>query len=127
VTVGGPQVRPGSGRRSGSSPRRLCSRGAGNLWPRGLQPLGPRRLDHERGADGADALGGNAFYHEVGKGAALRTRFAHASGHVIVSQDDDLEYDRHDWSRMLPPIVDRQVADIGYGSRFFGRPHRSLY
>lgn len=62
-----------------------------------------------------------------GKGAAVRTGLAHASGDVIVIQDADLEYDPDDWSRMLPLIVDRQVADVVYGSRFYGRAHRSLY
>lgn len=62
-----------------------------------------------------------------GKGAALRTGFSRASGDVIVIQDADLEYDPADWSQMLPLIVDRKVADVVYGSRFYGRPHRSLY
>jgi glycosyltransferase involved in cell wall biosynthesis len=62
-----------------------------------------------------------------GKGAALRTGFAQATGDVIVIQDADLEYDPRDWSLMLPLIVERQVADVVYGSRFYGRPHRSLY
>jgi glycosyltransferase involved in cell wall biosynthesis len=62
-----------------------------------------------------------------GKGAALRTGFAHATGDVIVIQDADLEYDPHDWAQMLPLIVDRQVADVVYGSRFSSRPHRSLH
>jgi glycosyltransferase involved in cell wall biosynthesis len=62
-----------------------------------------------------------------GKGAAVRTGFARASGDVIVIQDADLEYDPDDWSRMLSLIVDRKVADVVYGSRFYGRPHRSLY
>jgi glycosyltransferase involved in cell wall biosynthesis len=80
------------------------------------------------------ALGTAAFlfmvlFHERnrGKGAAVRTGFEHASGDVIVIQDADLEYDPNDWSLMLPLIVDRKVADVVYGSRFFGRPHRSLY
>jgi glycosyltransferase involved in cell wall biosynthesis len=62
-----------------------------------------------------------------GKGAALRTGLARAAGDVIVVQDADLEYDPHDWSLMLPLIVERRVADVVYGSRFFGRAHRSLY
>src|SRR5690349_12972860 len=61
------------------------------------------------------------------KGAAVRTGFSHASGNIIVIQDADLEYDPDDWSRMLPLITDRRVADVVYGSRFYGRPHRSLY
>jgi len=69
------------------------------------------------------------LFHERnrGKGAAVRTGFARASGDVIVVQDADLEYDPNDWSRMLPLISDRKVADVVYGSRFFGRAHRSLY
>jgi len=69
------------------------------------------------------------LFHERnrGKGAAVRTGFAHVSGDVIVIQDADLEYDPNDWSLMLPLIVDRKVADVVYGSRFFGRPHRSLF
>lgn len=62
-----------------------------------------------------------------GKGGAVRTGLEHVSGDVIVIQDADLEYDPADWSLMLPLIVDRNVADVVYGSRFFGRPHRSLY
>jgi glycosyltransferase involved in cell wall biosynthesis len=62
-----------------------------------------------------------------GKGAAVRTGLTSARGDVVVIQDADLEYDPNDWSRMLPLIVERKVADVVYGSRFYGRPHRSLY
>ena len=83
-------------------------------------------------ADGPQNHGGFSFkilFHERnrGKGAALRTGFSCALGDIIVIQDADLEYDPHDWSLMLPLIAERQVADVVYGSRFFGRPHRSLY
>jgi glycosyltransferase involved in cell wall biosynthesis len=69
------------------------------------------------------------LYHERnrGKGAAVRTGLTSARGNVVVIQDADLEYDPNDWSRMLPLIVERKVADVVYGSRFYGRPHRSLY
>jgi glycosyltransferase involved in cell wall biosynthesis len=69
------------------------------------------------------------IFHERnrGKGAAVRTGLARASGDIIVIQDADLEYDPHDWSRMFPLIADRKVADVVYGSRFYGCPHRSLY
>jgi glycosyltransferase involved in cell wall biosynthesis len=69
------------------------------------------------------------LFHERnrGKGAAVRTGLTKASGDVVVIQDADLEYDPNDWSRMLPLIVERKVADVVYGSRFYGRPHRSLY
>jgi glycosyltransferase involved in cell wall biosynthesis len=83
-------------------------------------------------ADSPQKKGGFSIaviFHERnrGKGAAVRTGLARASGDVIVIQDADLEYDPEDWSRMLPLILDRQVADVVYGSRFYGRPHRSLY
>ncbi|MFD2055895.1 glycosyltransferase family 2 protein [Mesorhizobium calcicola] len=69
------------------------------------------------------------FYHErnSGKGAALQTGLAEVNGDVIVIQDADLEYDPADWTVMYDLIVRRKVADVVYGSRFYGRPHRSLY
>jgi glycosyltransferase involved in cell wall biosynthesis len=75
------------------------------------------------------AISFTVLFHERnrGKGAAVRTGLASASGDVLVIQDADLEYDPNDWSRMLPLIVERKVADVVYGSRFYGRPHRSLY
>jgi glycosyltransferase involved in cell wall biosynthesis len=68
-------------------------------------------------------------YHTVnaGKGAAVRTAFKAATGDVLVIQDADLEYDPEDWERMYDLIAKRRVADVVYGSRFYGRPHRSLY
>ena len=83
-------------------------------------------------ADGPQNHAGISFtvlFHErnKGKGAAVRTGLTNASGDVVVIQDADLEYDPNDWSRMLPLIVERKVADVVYGSRFYGRPHRSLY
>jgi len=86
----------------------------------------------ELSADGPHNHAGISFtvlYHERnrGKGAAVRTGLTSVSGDVVVIQDADLEYDPNDWSRMLPLIVERKVADVVYGSRFYGRPHRSLY
>ncbi len=65
--------------------------------------------------------------HEVnqGKGAALRTGFADAKGDVIIIQDADLEYDPRDYRKLLEPILDGR-ADVVYGSRFLGGPHRVL-
>ncbi|MEO0276347.1 MAG: glycosyltransferase family 2 protein [candidate division WOR-3 bacterium] len=62
----------------------------------------------------------------MGKGAALRKGFETCSGDIIVIQDADLEYDPNDWNEMLRLILEDK-ADIVYGSRFYGKPHRCLY
>jgi len=61
-----------------------------------------------------------------GKGAALRDGFAHAGGDVVLIQDADLEYDPHDYIKLIQPIYDDK-ADVVFGSRFIGEPHRVLY
>ncbi|MGH6664800.1 MAG: glycosyltransferase family 2 protein, partial [Pseudolabrys sp.] len=61
-----------------------------------------------------------------GKGGALRTGFAAVKGDVVVIQDADLEYDPRDWTEMYDLVAQRKVADVVYGSRFYGRPHRAL-
>ena len=58
-----------------------------------------------------------------GKGSALRTGFEKAVGEIIVVQDADLEYDPTDYPVLLKPILDGR-ADVVYGSRFLGGPHR---
>ncbi|HSB87301.1 MAG TPA: glycosyltransferase family 2 protein [Ilumatobacteraceae bacterium] len=63
----------------------------------------------------------------MGKGAALRTGFAHASSDYVIVQDADLEYDPNEFGELLAPALDDK-ADVVYGSRFqSGRPHRVLY
>lgn len=62
-----------------------------------------------------------------GKGAALRTGFAHAQGSIVLVQDADLEYDPVEYPQLIQPIV-QGVADVVYGSRFLAvGPHRVLY
>ena len=69
----------------------------------------------------------HVFYHDrnQGKGAALRTGFQHVRGDIVLVQDADLEYDPADYPSLLQPILDGK-ADVVYGSRFLGGPHRVL-
>lgn len=68
------------------------------------------------------------FFHEKnrGKGVALRRGFQEARGELVVVQDADLEYDPQDYFELLGPI-EKGMADVVYGSRFLGGPHRVLY
>ena len=61
-----------------------------------------------------------------GKGAAVRTGFAHAVGEYVLVQDADLEYDPEDWPRLLNPVM-RGRARVVYGSRFTGERRNMLF
>ncbi len=61
-----------------------------------------------------------------GKGAALRLGFAATTHPYVFVQDADLEYDPRDYKAMIEPLLDGR-ADMVYGSRFLGGPHRVLF
>ena len=67
------------------------------------------------------------YFHErnSGKGAAIRTGLSKVTGDIVLIQDADLEYDPNDYAQLLQPIIDGK-ADVVYGSRFLGGPHRVL-
>jgi glycosyltransferase involved in cell wall biosynthesis len=80
------------------------------------------------GIPGSQTNGIRIFFQErnLGKGAALRRGFKEARGQIVIIQDADLEYDPQDYCALIEPI-ERGHADIVYGSRFLGGPHRVLF
>lgn len=76
-----------------------------------------------------DGVAVKIIFHDKnqGKGGAVQTAMTAATGDFIVIQDADLEYDPDDWITMFDLLAHKRVADVVYGSRFYGKPHRSLY
>jgi glycosyltransferase involved in cell wall biosynthesis len=70
----------------------------------------------------------HCFFHAVnrGKGAALRLGFATTKNEFVIVHDADLEYDPRDFRYLMEPLIDGR-ADMVYGSRFLGGPHRVLF
>lgn len=75
--------------------------------------------------DGKDGV--RVILHEknAGKGAAVRTGLQNAKGDILLIQDADLEYDPREYANLLKPI-EENLADVVYGSRFLGAPHRAI-
>jgi glycosyltransferase involved in cell wall biosynthesis len=79
--------------------------------------------DTLRNLDGRENV--RVILHErnQGKGAAVVTGLRAAQGDVLLIQDADLEYDPREYPILLQPIEEGK-ADVVYGSRFLGAPHR---
>ena len=87
---------------------------------------GTRELLREIAARGEPAIRLIEQPENRGKGAALRRGFQEARGEIVLIQDADLEYDPREYPTLLGPILEGE-ADVVYGSRFLGGPHRVLF
>lgn len=85
-----------------------------------------RRILEELRATASDDVKVLGHDRNRGKGAAIRTGLAHVTGDIVVIQDGDLEYDPRDYPNLIEPILEGQ-ADVVFGNRFHGGPHRVLY
>lgn len=94
-----------------------CSTDGSREFARGLQDAG-------RGGDPLNTV--RVFFHEKnqGKGAAIRTGLRQVTGDIVIVQDADLEYEPRDYPALIQPILAGR-ADVVYGSRFLGGPHRT--
>jgi len=83
------------------------------------------KMAEEWGHDPRNEL--RIFFHDrnQGKGAAVRTGLREVRGDIVIIQDADLEYDPAEYPALIDPIVAGH-ADVVYGSRFLGKPHRAM-
>ncbi len=87
---------------------------------------GTREVLEEIGKENRDDLVIDFHPQNRGKGAAVRTGIGLCTGDLVLIQDADLEYDPTDYPALLGPMLDGR-ADVVYGSRFLGGPHRVLF
>lgn len=87
---------------------------------------GTRDILEELRSQGDPKLRIEFHARNFGKGAAVRRGIECARGDIILIQDADLEYDPKDYPSLLEPILDGR-ADVVFGSRFLGGPHRVLF
>ena len=80
-------------------------------------------LQTEVGKGGASTVKLVLHERNMGKGAGVRTGFAHSTGEIVLIQDADLEYDPADYPELLKPILDGR-ADAVFGNRFHSGSHR---
>jgi len=87
---------------------------------------GTREILQRLAADHRDQVHLILHPQNRGKGAAIRSAVEHVTGDIVIIQDADLEYDPQDYPALLGPILDGH-ADVVFGNRFHGGPHRVLY
>ncbi|AFK05056.1 glycosyl transferase family 2 [Emticicia oligotrophica DSM 17448] len=68
------------------------------------------------------------IFHEKnqGKGGAIRTAINHSTGNIIIIQDADLEYDPHDYYKLIPEVANGKTKVV-YGSRFLNKQNKHSY
>lgn len=92
-----------------------------------LQKLIRRETWQEAHLQGKEEMLKVVFHdRNLGKGGAIETAIAYVTGEIVLIQDADLEYDPRDYATLLQPLLEGK-ADVVFGNRFHGGPHRVLY